>query len=109
MVAREKGLLVVGFWQRKFQSTVQAFGSFTAVRSLSPEPDCATNSFGFSVVTAVGARVALEDPQAPAPMAASMMPTAGITIFESRERHVPMPLVELDLKRDAFMDISFQR
>jgi hypothetical protein len=109
MVAREKGLLVVGFWQRKFQLTVQAFGNLTAARSLSPEPDCVTNSFGFWVAAAVGVWVALEDPHAPTVMAASMMPTAGITIFESRRRDVRLPFVLLYPKSDAFMDISFHR
>ncbi len=109
MVAREKGLLVVGFWQRKFQLTVQAFGNFTAVRSLSPDPDCVTNSFGVCVAAAFGVWVALEDPHAPTLMAARMMPTAGITIFESRPRDVRMLFVLLYLKPDAFTDISFHR
>jgi hypothetical protein len=67
-----------------------------------------TNSFGFCVA-AVGAWAALEDPHAPTLMAVSMMPTAGITIFESRERDVTMPFVLLYPKPDAFMDISFHR
>ena len=52
-------------------------------------------------------RVALEDPHAPKVMAVSMMPAAGITIFDSGERDVTMPFVVLCLNPDAFMDISF--